>query len=388
MPGIAVNVAVIHEGKILLTKREDFEVWCLPSGEVEEGESLAEAAIRETKEETGVDIELTRLVGVYSRLGGMPDVHAVLYEAKPIGGELRLQPGETTEVKYFTFDKIPQAIAFAHKKRIADALNSSSGMSVKQELQSPDGVTVDRQTLYALRDRSGLPRQRFYLQQIEGAQTSETVQLQNGHHDTPSAKWLNLARELYSIAQAGLTYCKNEYDLYSYRRLREISAEIIACRSELSRETVMQAFSMQAGYATPKIDVRGAVFHEGRILLVQEKADGKWAMPGGWADIGDLPSAMVEREVLEEAGFEVKAVKVAAIYDANRIDPLEFFHAFKIIFLCNLLGGSARPNHETLAVDFFDFNNLPPLSSGRTNESMLREIFAHREDPNRPAAFD
>src|SRR3990172_12835056 len=125
MPGIAVNVAVIHEGKILLTKREDFEVWCLPSGGVEDGESLAEAAIRETKEETGVDVELTRLVGVYSRLGGMPDIHAVLYEAKPIGGELRLQPGETIEVKYFTFGELPNEIAFAHKKRIAAAVNGS-----------------------------------------------------------------------------------------------------------------------------------------------------------------------------------------------------------------------------------------------------------------------
>ena len=93
MPGVAVNVAVIHEEKILLTKREDFEVWCLPSGGVEEGEFLAEAAIRETKEETGVDVELTRLVGVYSRLGGMPDVHAVLYEARPIGGELQITTG-------------------------------------------------------------------------------------------------------------------------------------------------------------------------------------------------------------------------------------------------------------------------------------------------------
>jgi ADP-ribose pyrophosphatase YjhB (NUDIX family) len=351
MPNIAVNVVVIQDGKILLTKREDFEVWCLPSGGVDEGESVAEAAIRETREETGLDVELTRLVGVYSRLGGLPDVHAVLYEAKPIGGELRLQPGETIEIRYFAPDGLPDEMTFAHRKRIADAISGKSGMSVKQEIKSAGEVISDREELYALRDRSGLSRQQFYLERIEGAETSETVQLEIDNQ--PSRKWLALARELYSISQSGLTYCKNEYDLYSYKRLQEISAEIIASQSALSEELIMQSFTMQAGYATPKIDVRGAVIRDGKILLVREKADGKWAMPGGWADIGDLPSAMVEREVFEEAGLEVKATRVVAVYDANRIEPMEFFHAYKLIFLCDLLSGSPRPNHEILAVDFF-----------------------------------
>ena len=176
MPGVAVNVAVIHEGKILLTKREDFEVWCLPSGGVEEGESLAEAAIRE---ETGVDVELTRLVGVYSRLGGMPDVHAVLYEARPIGGELRLQPGETIELEYFALNELPNEIAFAHKKRIADAFNGKSGMSVKQEIKTIGEVVANRDKLYALRDQSGLTRQQFYFERIEGSETKETVEVEN-----------------------------------------------------------------------------------------------------------------------------------------------------------------------------------------------------------------
>jgi ADP-ribose pyrophosphatase YjhB (NUDIX family) len=177
MPGVAVNVAVIHEGKILLSKREDFEVWCLPSGGVEEGESLAEAAIRETKEEAGVDVELTRLVGVYSRLGGLPDVHAVLYVAKPIGGGLKTQPGETIEVKYFAFDELPNEIAFAHIKRIADAFSGKSGMSVKQEIKTIGEVVANRDELYALRDQSGLSRQQFYFERIEGSETKETVEV-------------------------------------------------------------------------------------------------------------------------------------------------------------------------------------------------------------------
>jgi ADP-ribose pyrophosphatase YjhB (NUDIX family) len=177
MPGIAVNIAVILEGKILLTKREDFEVWCLPSGGVEEGESLAEAAIRETKEETGIDIQLTRLVGVYSRLGGIPDVHAVLYEAKPTGGELKTQPNETIEVAYFSFDELPQEIAFGHKKRIADVFHNRIGVSVRQKIKLPNEGRLTRRKLYELRDQSGLSRQQFYMQRIEQAEIKEEVEI-------------------------------------------------------------------------------------------------------------------------------------------------------------------------------------------------------------------
>jgi len=201
-------------------------------------------------------------------------------------------------------------------------------------------------------------------------------------------KWLDLARELYSISQSGLTYCKNEYDLYSYKRLQEMSAEIIAAHSELSKESILQTFTAQMGYATPKIDVRGAVVRDGKILLVQESADDKWALPGGWADIGDLPSAMVEREVWEESGFKVRAVKVIAVYDANRMEPMEFFHAYKIIFLCEIFGGEPRTSHETLAVNFFNPDDLPELSMTRTNEQMLQEVFAHIQNPNRTTSFD
>ena len=206
--------------------------------------------------------------------------------------------------------------------------------------------------------------------------------------ETITPKWLSLARELFSISQCGLTYCKNEYDLDRYRRLKEMSAEIIAGQSALEAESVSASFSMQAGYATPKVDVRGAVVREGKVLLVQEKADGRWAMPGGWADIGDKPSGMVEREVREESGLLVKAAKVIGIYDANRFAPLEFYHAYKIIFLCEILGGEPTPSLETLAVDFFDPESLPPLSTSRTNERMIREVFEHVKNPTLPAAFD
>lgn len=201
-------------------------------------------------------------------------------------------------------------------------------------------------------------------------------------------KWLDWARKIFSISKSGLAYSNSDYDLERYKHLMEIAAEMMESQGELSKESIMKSFSMQAGYATPKIDVRGAVIRDGRILLVQERADGRWAMPGGWADLGDLPSAMVEREVREESGLNVKAAKVVAVYDANRSDPMEFYHAYKIVFLCEYISGETRPSFETLAVDFFDPTALPPLSLARTSERMIAEVLAHVNEPFRPAAFD
>jgi ADP-ribose pyrophosphatase YjhB (NUDIX family) len=177
---LAVIVAIIEDGKILLTKREDFEVWCLPGGGVEDGESVAEAGVREAKEETGVDVELTSLVGVYSRVGGMlNDVHAVLFRAKPIGGELRLQPGETIEVAYFPFEDLPKGLLFGHQQRIADAIADVRGVARKQELNMPNENKPTRKELYALRDQSGLSRQQFYEERIARAEIKEVLEVGN-----------------------------------------------------------------------------------------------------------------------------------------------------------------------------------------------------------------
>jgi ADP-ribose pyrophosphatase YjhB (NUDIX family) len=206
------------------------------------------------------------------------------------------------------------------------------------------------------------------------------------NHQT--SKWIDWAREIFSLSQSGLTYSQNEYDLDRYKRLQAITAEMIASESAITKESALDSFSMQAGYITPKVDVRGAVIQDGKILLIQERADGRWAMPGGWADLGNSPASVAEREVWEESGYRVKAEKVVAVIDANRIEPFEFYHAYKLIFLCKLLDGEPRISHETLAVDFFDPNHLPPLSSYRTDENMVQEVFAHVQNPNRATAFD
>lgn len=180
MSDLAVNVAVIHEGKILLTKREDFETWILPSGGVEDGESLAQAAIRETKEETGLDVELTRLVGIYSRLGSWSPGHMVLFAAKPVGGEIKCQEGETIAVEWFAFDELPGPLSLGHARRIKDAIDGATGIVVLQEIQAPNmSNKITRKELYERRDTSGLSRQAFYLQMIEGADLKEMVEVGN-----------------------------------------------------------------------------------------------------------------------------------------------------------------------------------------------------------------
>jgi len=180
MPDIAVNVAVIQDEKILLTQREDFETWILPGGGVDNGESISQAAIRETKEETGLDVELTRLVGIYFRKSKIFDDHIILFTAKPIGGERKCQPGETIAVEWFPFSQIPGPLSIGHRRRIEDVIyGAGDGVFVTQELILPNFPKVSRKELYSLRDQSGLSRQEFYLQMLDGAIVKENVEVGN-----------------------------------------------------------------------------------------------------------------------------------------------------------------------------------------------------------------
>jgi len=207
--------------------------------------------------------------------------------------------------------------------------------------------------------------------------------------DERPPKWLEWARELQALGQTGLHYASNHYDRCNYARVMEIAAEMVELATGLDKLPALERFRIQPGYATVKVDVRAAVVHESRILLVRERADNLWAMPGGWADVGEKPSEMVVREVREESGFLVRPVKLVAAFDANRSPThLEFYHAYKLVFLCELLGGQATPSEETSAVDFFAFDELPRLSLNRTNRHHLAEVRAHLLDPSRPPAFD
>ena len=146
---------------------------------------------------------------------------------------------------------------------------------------------------------------------------------------------------------------------------------------------------MDVGYATPKVDVRAAVFREGRLLLVREKEDGCWTLPGGWADIGDSPSTAVVREVKEESGYDVKARKLLALLDRNlHGHPPIPYHAYKLFFLCDLVGGNAHAEQETDAVDFFANGEIPPLSLTRVTPAQIARLFEHSFHPEWPTQFD
>jgi len=180
MSNLAVNVAIIRDEKILLTQQDDFETWILPGGSVEDGESIAQAAIRETKEETGLDVELTRLVGIYSRQSNFLGGHIVLFTASAIGGEMKCQAGETIAVEWFSFEQIPSPLSLGHKKRIEDVIRGATGVCTKQEFHLPnfpDGM--NRKELYELRDKSELSRQEFYLHLIKDASVKEEIEIGN-----------------------------------------------------------------------------------------------------------------------------------------------------------------------------------------------------------------
>ncbi len=201
--------------------------------------------------------------------------------------------------------------------------------------------------------------------------------------------WLRWAREIQAISQIGLHFSKNHHEEKNFSRLQKIAAEMVQAHSNLDFATAQTMFQEQLGYATVKVDVRGAVVNQGRILLVQERRDGRWCLPGGWADVGERPSEMVAREVWEESGFTVVPERLVGVYDANRSESfLSFFHAYKIIFMCRITGGSAQTSEETSGVEFFDFDQIPPLSWPRTIPRHLEDVRAHHNDPYQPAVFD
>ncbi|MCJ7552345.1 MAG: NUDIX hydrolase [Ignavibacteriaceae bacterium] len=204
-----------------------------------------------------------------------------------------------------------------------------------------------------------------------------------------TTKWLKIAREIQQLAQTGLAFAVTDYEKDRYKRLTELTSEIIEHHTQLEKESVQKVLMKHPGYATPKIDVRAAVIKDNKLLLVQEGTDERWAMPGGWADVGDIPSEVAIRETHEESGFVVKPIKVIGVFDANRVEgELEFFHAFKIIFLCELISGEAQTSSETLDVQFFSLDDLPPLSLYRTNTKHIEEIKLHLNDPGRNTYFD
>jgi ADP-ribose pyrophosphatase YjhB (NUDIX family) len=198
--------------------------------------------------------------------------------------------------------------------------------------------------------------------------------------------------KLSALAQDGLTYGADEYDLDRYRQLSRLAVELFSVLSGQPAAELAIELGRDSGYATPKIDVRGVIFDDDeRVLLMREKIDGRWSLPGGWADPGDAPSAAVTREILEETGYHSSAVKLIACWDREvqgNPPPLPV-HVYKLFFLCRRDGAVQPPAVlETLEVGWFGLGALPPLSLGRVNHRQLERALAHHRDPSLPTEFD
>ena len=201
-------------------------------------------------------------------------------------------------------------------------------------------------------------------------------------------RWLQWAVELQALAQAGLTYCSDVYDRERYERIRDISAEIIAFKTQLSLDTVTDLFCHEAGYQTPKLDTRAAIFEGDKILLVHEN-DGTWCLPGGWCDVNISAAENVVKEVREEAGLDVTADLVIAVQDREKHNrPVYANKICKIFFLCTVIGGEFVPNSETTETRYFGLDELPILATAKVTEAQIRMCFDAKNAEHWVTLFD
>ncbi len=205
----------------------------------------------------------------------------------------------------------------------------------------------------------------------------------------PIPQCLDWAQRLEMLAQSGLQYGENEYDRERYRTVKQIAIEMLSALSQEDLPVIQGLIDTQSGYTTPKLDIRGVVFRDDKILLVRELADNGWTLPGGWVDVNEPPSRAAEREVWEESGYEVKARKLLALLDRNQHGfPPYIFHAYKIYILCEISGGAPSDSHETAGARFFARDEIPPLSLARTTPEVIERMFEHYAHPDWPTDFD
>ena len=202
-------------------------------------------------------------------------------------------------------------------------------------------------------------------------------------------KWLSWAIEIQSLAQSGLAYTDNVYDIERYERLREISAEMISEKSDIPLEKVKGLFCNEKGYQTPKLDTRAAIFKDGKILLVHEN-NGTWSLPGGWCDVLESVKSNTEKEVREETGLKVEAVKIISVQDRNKHNkPAYAYGVCKIFVMCEIIGGHFEKNIETTEIKYFSEDGLPEnLAEEKTSREQIKMCFAAYADPGRQTEFD
>jgi ADP-ribose pyrophosphatase YjhB (NUDIX family) len=201
--------------------------------------------------------------------------------------------------------------------------------------------------------------------------------------------WLLLAKKMQSIARAGLTYSENPYDIDRYEQLQQLAAEILHHYTETDMEIISDLIRSEKGYLTPKVDVRGVIFRDNEILLVREKIDGNWSVPGGWADVGLTPFEVAEKEVWEETGLMVKAIRLLAVLDKKCHDhPPDFYHVYKLFVFCKETGGALSGGLETSDAAFFTQDNLPSLSKNRITREQIDLLFEYKNNPDKETICD
>ena len=202
-------------------------------------------------------------------------------------------------------------------------------------------------------------------------------------------KWLKWAIEIQSLAQAGLTYTDNVYDIERYERLREIAAEIIEEKNNISLEKVKDLFCNENGYQTPKIDTRAAIFKDDKILLTHEN-NGTWSLPGGWCDVLESVASNTIKEVKEETGLDVETIKIIAVQDRNKHNkPIYAYGVCKIFVLCNVIGGEFIENIETTEIKYFSLDEIPNnLAEEKTNNEQIEMCFKAYKDEKWQTQFD
>ncbi len=211
----------------------------------------------------------------------------------------------------------------------------------------------------------------------------------NSSEQSEEPAWLTWSRRLNAIAQTGLTFSNDPFDIERYEQIRDIAAEMMSAGTGDPIAAIVDLFQQDTGYATPNVDVRGAVFQQDQILLVRERRDGLWTLPGGWADVNDLPSKAIEREIEEESGYLAEAVKLAAVYDKRlHGHPPSPRHTYKLFFICDLIGGQPRDNHEITEIKFFFEQGLPDLSLSRVTAEEIAMLFEHHRSPAMATFFD
>ena len=207
----------------------------------------------------------------------------------------------------------------------------------------------------------------------------------------PKHRWYEWATRIQAAVQGTLAYSENPFEIERCRKLEALAHEILSTYTDTDFQAVQRFFESESGYATPKVDVRGVVFNEnGHVLMVREKVDGRWSLPGGWADLGDSPAEAVVREIREEAGYIAKATRLLGILDRHRSTQLpRAFYIYKVFMRCEILGQTEDfTNAETDDVGFFSFNELPDLSTPRNTPEQMAALSEFWHMPDKAPLFN